>query len=206
MKALILGLIGASILSTTTMPEALAVKTEIKAQGNLVMGKVLKDYQDNVLQVVTKECLAQKAAKDTLVNLTVDAKGHIVSIVFQDSKLSSDATKALLEHLQTVPLGNAGENQTETLRITFEFTLAEVLAGAKSTGTSIKVSGGSITGDGTSHGGITIGAGAQIKSGRTIINGVDSSAGAPGANGAHGANGANGATGANGTDQDKKDK
>ncbi|MBS1993658.1 MAG: hypothetical protein JSS86_05855 [Cyanobacteria bacterium SZAS LIN-2] len=177
MKALILGLLSASIVSITTMPEAFAVKTEIKAQGNLLMNEALKAYQNNVLQVVTKECLAQKAAVHTDVNLTVDAHGNIVSIVFQNSGLSSDATKQLLTALQTTKLGDAGENQTDTLRITFEFTLAEVLAGAKSTGTSIKVTGGSITGDGTPTGGVTIGKGAKINAGRVIINGVESGGG-----------------------------
>jgi hypothetical protein len=67
MKAIILGLSTVFVISTVALPPAWAVKTAIEASGNVSMNSALKSYQDNVLQSITKECLAQKAAKATVV-------------------------------------------------------------------------------------------------------------------------------------------
>jgi hypothetical protein len=165
MKTLILGLLGVLALSTLTAQKGWAVKTAIEASGNVQMNGTLKSYQDNVLQSITNECLAQKAAKNTVVSLTVDPHGNIMRVVLSQSGLSSEAIVNLITALKGLKLGSAGDAQSDTLRITMDFDLAEVLAGAKSTGTSISIKGGSITGDGTATGGIRIGGGGTISAG-----------------------------------------
>ncbi len=165
MKVFIVGLVMAGALATAQMPEALAVKTAIEASGNVQMNAALNEYQNNVLQAVTRQCLAKNAAKETVVSLTVDAHGHIMRVVLANSGLKSEAIVDVLTALKALNLGDAGASQSDTLRITFDFDLAEVLAGAKSTGTSISIRGGSITGDGTQTGGIRIGGGGAITAG-----------------------------------------
>jgi hypothetical protein len=145
------------------------VKSEINVSGNLVMNSELQAYQDNVLQAITKECLAQQAAKETIVSVTVGAKGEIVTLGLSNSGLAPDGEAQLMAGLRSLNLGQAGDQQAASLRITLDFDLAEVLAGAKSTGTKIIVTGGSVTGDGSATGGIKIGPGARISAGQTVI-------------------------------------
>ena len=145
-NSLILGLVGTFFLATITMPGALAVKSEINVSGNLVMNSELQAYQDNVMQAITKACLAQHAARETIVSVIVGPHGEIITLSLSKSGLAPDGDTRLMTALRTLDLGSAGKQQTDSLRITLDFDLAEVLAGARSTGTKIHVTGGSVTG------------------------------------------------------------